>query len=93
MKTASRIARLEQEGRRLWRRIGYVQTLYDSERLRSASGHLQAALADLRIAKIGAEIRRPATTHAPRTRLVAQECHSSRRPKNPSQICETSLTT
>jgi hypothetical protein len=60
MKTAARIARLEQEGLRLSRRIGYVQTLYESERLRSASGHLQAALADLRIAKIGAEIRRPA---------------------------------
>lgn len=61
MKHATRIARLEQEARRLLRRIRRVQSLYVSEYLQSAWTHVQAAIWDLRIAQVGVEMRRRET--------------------------------
>lgn len=58
MNHATRIARLEHEARRLLRRIRYAQSLYVSEYLQSAWTHVQASIWDLRIAQVGAEIRR-----------------------------------
>lgn len=45
------------EGDRLLRRIGRVQLIYESDRLNSAWRHVREALADLRLAKFGAEIQ------------------------------------
>jgi hypothetical protein len=60
MKTVTRIGRLEHAGFRFLRRIALVQRLYDHERLRSAWWHVHRAVADLRVAKIAADIRPPA---------------------------------
>lgn len=57
MTDATRIARLEHQGRTLLRRIRHAQTLYASERLQMAWGHVQAAITDLQMAKMAADFR------------------------------------
>lgn len=59
MKTSTRIARLEMEGYRLLLRIRRAVSMYESEWLRAARTHVEMAVGELRIAKIGAELRRP----------------------------------